>query len=66
DGGSGTLPILSSTVDSRSRADGDAIIHVQCGVVHLSLTFPLVLTTHYGILDRRVGFYILPFAIGKF
>lgn len=32
----------------------------------VSFTYPLVLTTYYGVVDSRVGLYILPFAIGNF
>lgn len=32
----------------------------------VSFTYPLLLTKYYGILDNRIGFYILPFALGNF
>ncbi|MBK8274469.1 MAG: MFS transporter [Nitrospira sp.] len=32
----------------------------------VSFTYPLLLTKYYGVLDNRIGFYILPFAFGNF
>lgn len=32
----------------------------------VSFTYPLLLTKYYGVLDNRIGFYILPFALGNF